>query len=159
MRNSSNNEDFDLIFKVIIIGDSGVGKTNLLSRYTKNFFSFDTKSTVGVEFGAKKVQVNGYNVKTQIWDTAGQERYRSITKTYYQGAKGALLVYDVSKRDTFENINRWINELRMNGDKNLIVIIVGNKSDLTEEREVSTQEGEERAKQLGKCLHIIIHII
>lgn len=151
MRNSqSNQEDFDLIFKMIIIGDSGVGKTNMLSRYLKDYFSFDTKSTVGVEFGAKKVEVSGFKVKAQIWDTAGQERYRSITNTYYKGAKGALVVYDVSKRDSFENINRWVNELRMNGDENVIIIIAGNKCDLNEEREVKIEEGQDKAKELSK---------
>lgn len=145
-----SHEDFDLLFKIIIIGDSGVGKTNILSRYIKNSFSFDTRSTVGVEFGAKKIEVNGIKVKSQIWDTAGQERYRSITNTYYKGAKGALVVYDVSKRDSFENINKWVNELRMNGEKDVIIVLVGNKNDLIEERTVSTEEGELKAKELSK---------
>jgi len=153
MRGShGSHEDFDLLFKMIIIGDSGVGKTNILSRYTKNTFSFDTRSTVGVEFGAKKVEVNGFKVKNQIWDTAGQERYRSITNTYYKGAKGALVVYDISKRDTFDNVNKWINELRMNGEKDVIVVLVGNKSDLIDEREITTDEGESKAKELSKSL-------
>ena len=143
------NEDFDLLFKMIIIGDSGVGKTNILSRYTKNTFTFDTRSTVGVEFGAKKVEMHGIKVKNQIWDTAGQERYKSITNTYYKGAKGALVVYDVSNRDSFVNVNKWINELRMNGDKEVIIVIVGNKSDLIEERMISYDEGSEKAKELS----------
>ena len=148
---ASNNshEDFELLFKIIIIGDSGVGKTNILSRYIKNSFSFDTRSTVGVEFGAKKVEVNGYKVKNQIWDTAGQERYRSITNTYYKGAKGALVVYDISKRDTFDNANKWINELRMNGEKDVCIVLVGNKSDLLEDRVISSEEGEQKAKELS----------
>lgn len=151
MRGSqSSHEDFDLLFKMIIIGDSGVGKTNILSRYIRNTFSFDTRSTVGVEFGAKKVEVDGFKVKNQIWDTAGQERYRSITNTYYKGAKGALVVYDISKRDTFENVNKWINELRMNGEKDVIVVLVGNKSDLMDERVVSSDEGEQKARELSK---------
>ena len=145
-----SHEDFDLLFKVIIIGDSGVGKTNILSRYIRNYFSFDTRSTVGVEFGAKKIEVNGFKVKNQIWDTAGQERYRAITNTYYKGAKGALVVYDIAKRDSFENIKRWVNELRMNGDKDVAIVIVGNKSDLIEERVVSKEEGELLARNLGK---------
>lgn len=145
----NSHEDFELLFKIIIIGDSGVGKTNILSRYIKNSFSFDTRSTVGVEFGAKKVEVNGYKVKNQIWDTAGQERYRSITNTYYKGAKGALVVYDISKRDTFDNANKWINELRMNGEKDVCIVLVGNKSDLLEDRAISSEEGEQKAKELS----------
>mmetsp|Transcript_5685 Transcript_5685/g.5859 ORF Transcript_5685/g.5859 Transcript_5685/m.5859 type:complete len:218 (-) Transcript_5685:372-1025(-) len=150
MRGSQgSHEDFDLLFKMIIIGDSGVGKTNILSRYIKNSFSFDTRSTVGVEFGAKKVEVNGFKVKNQIWDTAGQERYRSITNTYYKGAKGALVVYDIAKRDTFDNVSKWINELRMNGEKDVVVVLVGNKCDLNEERTVSHEEGEQKARELN----------
>lgn len=145
-----SHEDFDLLFKMIIIGDSGVGKTNILSRYIKNSFSFDTRSTVGVEFGAKKVEVNGYKVKNQIWDTAGQERYRSITNTYYKGAKGAMVVYDIAKRETFDNVNKWINELRMNGEKDVIIILVGNKCDLNDERVVSHEDGQIKAKELSK---------
>lgn len=153
MRSSQgSHEDFDLLFKMIIIGDSSVGKTNILTRYIKNTFSFDTRSTVGVEFGAKKVEVNGFRVKNQIWDTAGQERYRSITNTYYKGAKGALVVYDISNKDSFKNVDKWINELRMNGEKDVIIVLVGNKSDLIEERQVSNEDGEAKAKELSKIL-------
>lgn len=147
MKQDGTTEDFDLLFKMIIIGDSSVGKTNILSRYTKNQFSTDYKSTVGVEFGAKKIEMHGIKVKNQIWDTAGQERYKSITSTYYKGAKGALVVYDVTKRDTFLNITKWINELKMKGEKEVIIVLVGNKTDMIEERVVSTEEGTELAKE------------
>ena len=90
-------EDYDMIFKVVLLGDSGVGKSNILSRYLKNEFSYDTKTTVGVEFGAKSIEIEDFKIKAQIWDTAGQERYKSITNAYYKGAKGALLVYDIIK--------------------------------------------------------------
>lgn len=146
----SANDDFDLLFKVIIIGDSGVGKTNLLSRYIKNTFSFDTRSTIGVEFGAKKSEVSGYKVKCQIWDTAGQEKYKAITHTYYKGAKGALVVYDICNKDSFENTNKWINELRMNGEKDVSIILVGNKCDKEEERIISIDEGKQKASELSK---------
>ena len=139
-------EDYDMIFKVVLIGDSGVGKTNLLSRYLKDDFSFDSKTTVGVEFGAKKLEIKGVNIKVQIWDTAGQERFRSITNAYYKGAKGALLVYDITRRETFENINKWVPELKQGGDKDLNIILVGNKSDLVNERKVSTEEGSKKAE-------------
>lgn len=140
-------EDFDILYKMIIIGDSGVGKTNILSRYTKDQFSFDFRSTVGVEFGAKKIEMYGIKIKNQIWDTAGQERYKSITSSYYKGAKGALVVYDITKRDTFINVSKWIGDLKMNGEKDVIIVLVGNKSDLNDDREVSIEEGIEFAKE------------
>ena len=95
-----------------MIGDSGVGKSNLLSRFTRNEFSLDSKSTIGVEFATKSIVAEGKTIKAQIWDTAGQERYRAITSAYYRGAVGALLVYDISKHATFENVERWLKELR-----------------------------------------------
>jgi Ras-related protein Rab-11A len=98
--------DYDMIFKLVIIGDSGVGKSNLLSRYLRDEFNIDTKSTVGVEFGTQKLEIQNYRVKVQIWDTAGQERYKAITSAYYKGAKGALLVYDITRKETFENIDK-----------------------------------------------------
>lgn len=151
----THSEDFDLLFKMIIIGDSGVGKTNILSRYTKNTFSSDFRSTVGVEFGAKKIEMHGLKIKNQIWDTAGQERYKSITNTYYKGAKGALVVYDIGQKESFINVRKWINELKMNGDKDVIIVLVGNKCDI-ESREVSTEEGTELAIEQSKLINIII---
>jgi len=102
------DDDYDYLFKVVIIGDSGVGKSNLLSRFTRNEFHLDSKSTIGVEFATRSIQHDGKIIKAQIWDTAGQERYRAITSAYYRGAVGALLVYDISKRLTFENVERWL---------------------------------------------------
>merc|ERR1711945_46158 len=99
-------------FKVVLIGDSGVGKSNLLSRFTRNEFNLESKSTIGVEFAHRSIQVEGKKVKAQIWDTAGQERYRAITSAYYRGAVGALLVYDITKPQTYENVQRWLTELR-----------------------------------------------
>ena len=151
---SGENDDYDMIFKVVLIGDSGVGKTNLLSRYLKNEFSFDSKTTVGVEFGAKRMEIDGVKIKAQIWDTAGQERFRSITNAYYKGAKGALLVYDTTRRDTFDNINKWVPELRQSGDKEATIILVGNKVDLTNERQVSTEEGAKKAATYGILFYL-----
>lgn len=150
----SSSEDFDLLFKMIIIGDSGVGKTNILSRYTKNQFNTDFKPTIGVEFGAKKVEMYGIKVKNQIWDTAGQERYKSITNTYYKGAKGALVVYDISQKETFRNVKKWINELKMNGDQDVIIVLVGNKCDLEDCRQVSKEEGAELAEEQSKLIYV-----
>lgn len=139
------DEDVDLIFKVVLVGDSGVGKSNILSRYLSDEFTLDSKSTVGVEFGAKKLKVNNMTVKAQIWDTAGQERYKSITNAYYKGAKGALLVYDVTNKETFTNTSKWISELKLNGDKDVTIILIGNKCDLENERQVSKEEGNTHA--------------
>ncbi|KAK8476415.1 hypothetical protein V6N11_068368 [Hibiscus sabdariffa] len=107
------DDDYDYLFKVVLIGDSGVGKSNLLSRFTKNEFSLESKSTIGVEFATRSIRVDDKVVKAQIWDTAGQERYRAITSAYYRGAVGALLVYDVTRHVTFENVERWLKELRV----------------------------------------------
>jgi len=121
------DDDYDYLFKVVIIGDSGVGKSNLLSRFTRNEFHLDSKSTIGVEFATRSIQHDGKVIKAQIWDTAGQERYRAITSAYYRGAVGALLVYDISKRLTFENVERWLKELRTHADPSIVVMLVGNK--------------------------------
>jgi Ras-related protein Rab-11A len=141
-----NDDDYDMIYKIILIGDSGVGKTNLLSRYTKNEFNLNTKTTVGVEFGAKKFEIDNSKVKAQIWDTAGQERYRSITSCYYKGAKGAIVVYDVTRKETFVNVDKWLLEFKRNADSDACYIILGNKCDLDENRQVSTEEGLSKAE-------------
>ncbi|CAH8365679.1 unnamed protein product [Eruca vesicaria subsp. sativa] len=135
-----SEDDYDYLFKVVLTGDSGVGKSNLLSRFTKNDFSHDSRSTIGVEFATRSIQVDDKIVKAQIWDTAGQERYRAITNAYYRGAVGALLVYDVTRHVTFENVERWLNELRGHTDANTVIMLVGNKADLRHLRAISTDE-------------------
>lgn len=125
---------------MVLIGDSGVGKSNLLSRFTRNEFNLESKTTIGVEFATKSIQVDGKTIKAQIWDTAGQERYRAITSAYYRGAVGALLVYDISKHVTFENVERWLKELRDHAEPNIVVMLVGNKSDLRHRRAVPTED-------------------
>ncbi|XP_062180737.1 ras-related protein RIC2-like [Phragmites australis] len=139
----------DYLFKVVLIGDSGVGKSNLLSRFTKNEFCLESKSTIGVEFATRSLQVDGKVVKAQIWDTAGQERYRAITSAYYQGAVGALLVYDVTRRTTFDNVERWLKELRDHTDPSSVVMLIGNKSDLRHLVAVSTEDGKEFAEAVS----------
>jgi len=135
-------EDDGGSFNVVLLGDSDVGKTNLLSRFTRNQFTDDTSSTVGVEYASYTMQINGQCVKTQIWDTAGLERYRALTRTYYRGAYGALLVYDITRAETFENAKTvWLGELKQNADPDVVTILVGNKKDLSAEREVSTEMG------------------
>ena len=131
----------DFLLKIVLIGDSGVGKTNLLSRFARDQFNPDSKSTIGVEFATKTLEIEGKTVKAQIWDTAGQERYRAITSAYYRGAIGALLLYDITASLTFNSLSRWLQELRENADSNIVVMLVGNKCDLQELRAVSKEEG------------------
>lgn len=141
MAYADNEQSEDYLFKIVLLGDSAVGKSNLLSRYTKNEFSRNSKATIGVEFQAKTLEIDKREIKAQIWDTAGQERFRAVTSAYYRGAVGALLVYDISRRQTFQNICRWLEELRMHSDAGIVTMLVGNKCDLKEAREVSVDDG------------------
>ena len=143
-----SEEEYEMMVKVIIIGDSSVGKTNIMSKYLKNEFHEDSKATVGVEFGSKQFNIDGHNIKAQIWDTAGQERYKAITSAYYKGAKGAFVVYDITNNTSFESIEKWINDLKGAADKDLTIIVVGNKCDLEEKRQVTKEKGEEKANKL-----------
>lgn len=145
------DDEYDYLFKLVLIGDSGVGKSNLLSRFTKNEFNLESKSTIGVEFATRSLNIDSKVVKAQIWDTAGQERYRAITSAYYRGAVGALLVYDVTRKATFENAARWLRELRDHTDPNIVVMLIGNKSDLRHLVAVPTEEGKALAEQEGLC--------
>ncbi|KAK8641432.1 hypothetical protein V6N13_010837 [Hibiscus sabdariffa] len=143
------DHEYDYLFKIVLIGDSGVGKSNILSRFTRNEFCLESKSTIGVEFATRTLQVEGKTVKAQIWDTAGQERYRAITSAYYRGAAGALLVYDITKRQTFDNVQRWLRELRDHADSNIVIMMAGNKSDLNHLRAVSEEDGSALAEREG----------
>eukprot|EP00262_Sarcandra_glabra_P000858 TRINITY_DN1090_c0_g1_i1.p1 TRINITY_DN1090_c0_g1~~TRINITY_DN1090_c0_g1_i1.p1 ORF type:complete len:216 (+),score=32.55 TRINITY_DN1090_c0_g1_i1:312-959(+) len=143
------DHEYDYLFKIVLIGDSGVGKSNILSRFTRNEFCLESKSTIGVEFATRTLQVDGKTVKAQIWDTAGQERYRAITSAYYRGAVGALLVYDITKRQTFENVQRWLRELRDHADSNIVIMMAGNKSDLKHLRAVTEEDAQVLAEKEG----------
>lgn len=145
----AEGSNYDYLFKVVLIGDSGVGKSNLLSRFTRNEFNLESKSTIGVEFATRSINVDGKTVKAQIWDTAGQERYRAITSAYYRGAVGALLVYDIAKHATYVNVTRWLKELRDHADSNIVIMLVGNKSDLKHLRAVPTDEAKAFATENG----------
>lgn len=145
----AEGSNFDFLFKVVLIGDSGVGKSNLLSRFTRNEFNLESKSTIGVEFATRSINVDAKTVKAQIWDTAGQERYRAITSAYYRGAVGALLVYDIAKHATYVNVTRWLKELRDHADSNIVIMLVGNKSDLKHLRAVPTDEAKVFAAENG----------
>lgn len=137
----------DYVFKVVLIGDSAVGKSQLLARFARNEFSLDSKATIGVEFQTKTLQIDNRTVKAQIWDTAGQERYRAVTSAYYRGAVGAMLVYDMTKRQSFDNMARWLEELRSHADKNIVIMLIGNKSDLGTLRAVPTEDAKEFAER------------
>ncbi|KAG6486535.1 ras-related protein RABA3-like [Zingiber officinale] len=142
-------EEIDYVFKIVVIGDSAVGKTQLLGRFTKDEFYFDSKSTIGVEFQTRTITLNKKRIKAQIWDTAGQERYRAITSAYYRGALGAMLVYDITKRATFDHVARWVDELRDNADSSIAVMLIGNKSDLADKRAVAAADAVEFAEEQG----------
>jgi len=145
----AEGSNYDYLFKVVLIGDSGVGKSNLLSRFTRNEFNLESKSTIGVEFATRSINLDGKVIKAQIWDTAGQERYRAITSAYYRGAVGALLVYDIAKHATYVNVTRWLKELRDHADSNIVIMLVGNKSDLKHLRAVPTDEAKAFATENG----------
>jgi len=144
-----SEDDYDYLFKIVLIGDSGVGKSNLLTRFTRNEFNLESKTTIGVEFATKTMSAEGKVIKAQIWDTAGQERYRAITSAYYRGAVGALLMYDITKYQTFANVEKWFEELKNNAEPSIVVMLVGNKSDLKPLRAVSQEEATAFAEKHG----------
>ncbi|KAK1217501.1 Rab GTPase ypt31 [Marasmius sp. AFHP31] len=159
----AEGSNYDYLFKVVLIGDSVTVRsislefnqirrnlcTTVLSRFTRNEFNLESKSTIGVEFATRSINVDGKTVKAQIWDTAGQERYRAITSAYYRGAVGALLVYDIAKHATYVNVTRWLKELRDHADSNIVIMLVGNKSDLKHLRAVPTDEAKAFASENG----------
>ena len=144
-----SNNQIDIVSKIVIIGDSGVGKTNILLRYLRNLHDPNTKATIGVDFFAKDLFINNQKIKAQIFDTAGQEKYRSICSTYYKNIDGAVVVYDVSNRDSFNNLDYWIGEIVAHNKKNIKMLLIGNKNDLEDEREVNEEEGKEYADVNG----------
>ena len=148
-----DSDDFDMVVKIVVIGDSNVGKSNIVNRYTKDKFTEETKSTIGVEFGTKKIEIDNVKIKAQIWDTAGQERYKSVTNVYYKSAKGAIVVFDITEPESFSNVDEWIKELKTKADEECVIILVGNKIDLEHLRRVPQSDGIEKAKRYG--LHYI----
>lgn len=144
----SGEETHDYAFKLVLLGSARVGKSCILHRITNDEFLVDTKATIGVEYAtADTVVVDGTKIKPQIWDTAGQERFHAITKVYYQSAVGCLLVYDISDHESFDDMKRWMNELKMHADPNVVVMLIGNKCDLDAEREVDIEEANAFAKK------------
>ena len=141
-------DGYDILFKIILVGDTSVGKTNIINKYIKNEFREDFYATIGVEFSHKKFVVENRKIKAQIWDTAGQERYKAITRAYYKGAKGAFIVYDITRRSTFDNIDKWMLEIKDKTSKDIKLMIIGNKIDLKDEREVKNEEAMKKAESL-----------
>jgi Ras-related protein Rab-11A len=144
---SNFNQKIDYVFKVVLIGDSAVGKSQLLARFSRNEFSIESKATIGVEFQTRTLEIDRKTIKAQIWDTAGQEWYRAVTSAYYRGAVGAMLVYDITKRQSFDHVARWLEELRGHADKNIVIMLIGNKTDLGTLRAVPTEDAKEFAQR------------
>ena len=142
---SGNMVNFDYLLKYIIIGDAAVGKSNLLLRYVHGQFKPEYQLTIGVEFGAKNIEISSKLFRIQIWDTAGQENFRSITRAYYKNSVCALVVYDISSRDSFNNVMSWIEDCKNQSPKTIFMVLVGNKCDLEDKRQVSYEEGKELA--------------
>mmetsp|Transcript_18175 Transcript_18175/g.46160 ORF Transcript_18175/g.46160 Transcript_18175/m.46160 type:complete len:209 (-) Transcript_18175:448-1074(-) len=146
------NEPYDHLFKLILVGDEAVGKSSILLRFTDNTFNDQQPSTIGVDFKVKMVTVQNTNIKLTLWDTAGQERFRTLTSSYYRGAQGIVLTYDVTRRETFEHVAQWLDEVEQNtpgGRKDVVLVLCGNKIDLEGERKVSKREGEAWARERG----------
>eukprot|EP01096_Ripella_sp_DP13-Kostka_P016652 TRINITY_DN817_c0_g1_i1.p1 TRINITY_DN817_c0_g1~~TRINITY_DN817_c0_g1_i1.p1 ORF type:complete len:198 (+),score=79.14 TRINITY_DN817_c0_g1_i1:104-697(+) len=146
---SSPGLPYKYLFKYIIVGDQAVGKSCLLLRFTDNRFQPVHDLTIGVEFGSRTVKIDSNQIKLQIWDTAGQEKFRSITRSYYRGAAGALLVYDITRRETFDHLQSWLEDCRRYSNHNIVIMLIGNKCDLESERAVSKEEGAAFAAKNG----------
>lgn len=130
MQSVSSGTNYNYLFRYIIVGDMAVGKSCILLQFTDKKFRHNHELTIGVEFGAKTIEIDNKLIKIQIWDTAGQEAFQAITRTYYKGAVGALLCYDITRKETFEHVVRWLDEVRNNSSKQIVIILIGNKKDL-----------------------------
>merc|ERR1712071_191073 len=139
----------DYEFKLMLIGHSGVGKTAMISRYADDKFNSNWISTIGIDFKMKNVTLDGQRLRIQIWDTAGQERYQSMAHSFYRGASGVLLVYDVTSTSSFNDVNRWMKNIKTHGSSDVKIVLAGNKSDLKEARSVSKEMGEKLASEFN----------
>lgn len=142
-------ETYDFLMKLLLIGDSNVGKSCLLMRFCDKEYTPTYISTIGIDFRIHRMDIDNKKIKAQIWDTAGQERFKTITTAYFRGVHGILLVYDVTNRSSFYNVSNWIRQLKEHATDNVNILLIGNKSDLTSEREVSYQEGQDKANIIG----------
>jgi Ras-related protein Rab-1A len=141
--------DYDFLFKVLIIGNSGVGKSCLLLRFADDIFSDNYISTIGVDFKIRKLELEDKSVKLQIWDTAGQERFRNITKSYYRASNGIIVVYDITDRESFNRVQQWMNDIDVHASLGVCRLLVGNKADLSQKREIKEEEGASLAHSYG----------
>ncbi|KAK9458554.1 ras-domain-containing protein [Lipomyces oligophaga] len=143
------NPEYDYLFKLLLIGNSGVGKSCLLLRFADNTYTESYISTIGVDFKIRTIELDGKSVKLQIWDTAGQERFRTITASYYRGAHGIIIVYDVTDQESFNNVSQWLQEIDRYATEGVNKLIVGNKSDLEDKRVVEFKDAKEFADKLN----------
>ena len=143
---TSENPEYDYLFKLIIIGDSGIGKSCLLNRFADDTYTDAYISTMGVDFKIRTLEIDGRVVKLQIWDTAGQERFRNITSSYYRGAHGIMMVYDITNQESFANLNQWFKEVAIYAKEDVRKILIGTKSDLDSKRNISYADAMEYAK-------------
>ena len=143
------NKYSDQIFKILLLGDAGVGKSSIILRYTKNEYNAKMVSSIGVDFKAKDIIVNDKKVKLQLWDTAGHERFRTITTSYYRGAHGIATVFDLSERESFEHVEKWLEEINKYAKENVMRFLIGNKSDLVDKRQVTYEEVRSLANRLN----------
>eukprot|EP00768_Dysnectes_brevis_P003649 gnl/Dysnectes_brevis/2594_a3131_1546.p1 GENE.gnl/Dysnectes_brevis/2594_a3131_1546~~gnl/Dysnectes_brevis/2594_a3131_1546.p1 ORF type:complete len:211 (-),score=79.12 gnl/Dysnectes_brevis/2594_a3131_1546:91-696(-) len=144
-----SDTSFDYLFKILLIGDSGVGKSCLLLRFADDLFNQSYISTIGVDFKIRTIDIEGKTVKLQIWDTAGQEKFRTITSTYYRGASGIIVVFDVTDRTTFDNVGVWLREIEKFASADVAKLLVGSKADLVDKRKVDAAEAQQLAAELG----------
>ena len=150
MKTKGSNTGMDCVYKVLLLGDSTVGKTCILLKYTDKIFQETHMMTIGLDYRLKTMTLqSGKEVKLQIWDTAGQDRFRSITKNYYKGLHGIILIYDVTSLKTFENVKSWVSQIHEEISDKVVIYLVGNKIDMDDERKVQTEEGQKLAEELG----------
>ena len=140
----------ECVYKVLLLGDSTVGKTCFLMKYTDKTFQDIHMATIGLDYRLRSMRLkSGKSIKLQIWDTAGQDRFRAITKNYYKGSHGIILIYDITNTQSFENVKTWVNQIREEASSNVIIYIAGNKVDMEDERKVDRDDGEKLAEELG----------
>ena len=146
---TKGGEDYEFIFKVLLLGNSNVGKSSLFLRFVDDIWNDTFVPTIGVDFKIKTFDIDEKKIKMQIWDTAGQERFNNIIASYYRGAHGILLIYDVTDKDSFKNLNNWLIEIEKNASKNVLKVLIGNKSDLEDKRVITYNQGKEFADNFG----------
>ncbi|XP_023655493.1 ras-related protein Rab-43 [Brienomyrus brachyistius] len=148
MASPETDDNYDFVFKIVLVGDVGVGKTCVVQRFKTGIFIERQGNTIGVDFTMKTIDIQGKRVKLQIWDTAGQERFRTITQSYYRSTNGAIIAYDITKKSSFLSVPKWMEDVQKYGSSNIVSLLIGNKSDLSEMREVPFEDAYTMAHQL-----------